>query len=210
MSDIRVVCFDWGGVLLRICRSFDEGVKAAGLEVRKRNGKDLYDVKHDAASRYQIGGMSDKAFFNNISRSLEGLYTPDEIALVHDAWLLGDYEGVDELIDELNSISGIETAVLSNTNERHWQRRLTDFPAGGKVTHQQASHLLGFAKPDPRVFTAFVNRVGVNAETILFFDDLEDNVKAAREAGWKAELIDHKTETAEQLRKHLGDYGILG
>ncbi|MEL6739736.1 MAG: HAD-IA family hydrolase [Planctomycetota bacterium] len=209
MSDIRVVCFDWGGVLLRICRTFDEGVKAAGLDQRKRNATDVYDVRHDAASRYQIGGMSDKAFFNNVSRSVDGLYTPEEVAQIHDAWLLGDYEGVGELIEELNDVADLETAVLSNTNERHWQRRLTDFPACSLATHQQASHLLGFAKPDPRIFTAFVNRVGVNAEGILYFDDLKANVDAAIEAGWQAELIDHTGDTCAQLRAHLAAHGVL-
>lgn len=209
MSDIRVVCFDWGGVLLRICRSFEEGVQAAGLEVRERHKDDVYDVRHDAASRYQIGGMSDKAFFNAVSRSVGGSYTPDEVALVHDAWLLGEYEGAGDLVDELNDIDGLETAVLSNTNERHWQRRLTDFPACGRVTHQQASHVLGYAKPDPRIFTAFVNRVGTSADHVLFFDDLEANVEAAREAGWQAELIDHESETVDQLREHLAAHGVL-
>ncbi len=31
---IRLVCFDLGGVVIRICRTWAEGCAAAGLEVR--------------------------------------------------------------------------------------------------------------------------------------------------------------------------------
>ena len=33
MSQVRIVCFDWGGVILRHCRSWQEGCAAAGLPV---------------------------------------------------------------------------------------------------------------------------------------------------------------------------------
>lgn len=50
------------------------------------------------------------------------------------------------------------------------------------------SHEVGVAKPDPAVFALAGQRLGVRPHEVLFLDDVEDNVIAAREAGWHAVL----------------------
>lgn len=45
---------------------------------------------------------------------------------------------------------------------------------------------LGTTKPDPDAFAGAVERLGVDPATILFVDDSEANVEAARAAGWQA------------------------
>ena len=65
------------------------------------------------------------------------------------------------------------------------------------------------AKPGLDIYHAFVERTGHRAAGILFFDDLEENVVAARRAGWNAEQIDHTGDTAAQIRGHLREYGVL-
>ena len=74
--------------------------------------------------------------------------------------------------------------------------------------HAHASHLLGVAKPDPRIFTAFGNATGFPPSSILFFDDRKENVLGAGRAGWHARQIDHAGDTASQLLRHLGSFGI--
>ncbi|MAY74218.1 MAG: hypothetical protein CMJ31_05710 [Phycisphaerae bacterium] len=206
---VRVVCFDWGGVILRICRSFEEGVAAAGLELRDGyDAADLYDVRRKLSHDYQIGAIEDADFFTRVSDSLRGLYSADEIAAIHDAWLVGEYKGVGDIMDELNASPSVKTAMLSNTNARHWSRREHDFPTCGKAELPHASHLLGLAKPDPAIYAAFTKAVAVDSDQILFFDDLAENIEAARTAGWQAVHIDHTTETADQIRLGLKNRGI--
>jgi len=209
-SPIRMVCFDWGGVILRICRSFPEGLEAAGLPLRDGiDDPQLYDVRKKISAEYQIGAIGDAAFFRAVSDAVRGLYTPDEIAAIHDAWLLEEYPGIDAVMAELNALDEVETAILSNTNARHWARRLADFPTCGMAQHQHASHLLGLAKPDPAIYAAFAESVGVEPSSVLFFDDLEENIRAATSAGWRAEHIDHQSSTASQIRAHLARYDVL-
>ena len=140
---------------------------------------------------------------------MRGAYSPDEIAMIHDAWLIEEYPGVRTLVDDLHRLGGVETGMLSNTNARHWARRERDFTTAGLLGSQHASHLLGLAKPDPAIFRAFERRTGQAPGGIVFFDDLPENVDAARRAGWRGVLIDHVGDTAAQMRSALRDLGVL-
>ncbi len=208
--DIRLVCFDWGGVILKICRSWDEGCKAAGIKApNKKIAQKCLTKQESLSKRFQTGQMSDKAFFRAIAKESEEFHSIDDIAAVHHAWLLEEYKGVDTLIEELNEFADLSTALFSNTNASHWARMDEDFPAAMLIEHRHASHLFGLAKPDEKAFAAFERRVGAAGNQILFFEDTQAHVDAAREFGWCAELIDHKGDTAKQMRKHLEQYEIF-
>ena len=43
---------------------------------------------------------------------------------------------------------------------------------------------------------------------VIFFDDLEENIAAARSIGWTAHQIDHTRDTAAQMRYHLTRWGL--
>jgi len=205
-----VVCFDWGGVILRICRSFPEGVRAAGLDHREGvDNEELYDVRRALSAEHQVGRMSEDDFFTSVSESYGGLYTPEEVALVHDAWLLDEYEGVAGLVRDLHETAPCPTALLSNTNARHWGRRISDFPTAGSLHLQHASHLLQLAKPDDGIYRAFESETGFSGAQIVFFDDLEPNILAARKRGWRAVQVDHTGDPAAQMRAALVGLGVL-
>lgn len=50
------------------------------------------------------------------------------------------------------------------------------------------SHEVGVAKPDPAAYELTARRLGVEPHEVLFLDDVEANVDAARRAGWHAVL----------------------
>lgn len=206
----KIVCFDWGGVLLRICRGFEQGVRAAGLAWRgELAGGEMYDVRRGLARAYQVGEIDERVFFDGVSAATGGVYSPAEVAAIHDAWLLAEYAGVGALMDELNGLGAVETAILSNTNARHWARRERDFPTCGRARHGHASHLLRLAKPDAAIYAAFEGAVGARPSEIVFFDDLAENIAAARAAGWDGVHIDHTGDTAAQMRAALAARGVL-
>jgi FMN phosphatase YigB (HAD superfamily) len=213
MSGVRVVCFDWGGVILRICRSWDEGCARAGVPVHEATRTAVHRARRrELAERYQCGAMSCEAFFEGLSASTGGLVSAAEARRIHDAWLVEEYDGVDALIDALHA-AGTTTAMLSNTNRTHWSRQhggAGGFPSAARLGIRLASHELGCAKPDPAIYLAATRRFGVAPSEILFFDDLAENVDGARRAGWRAELVDHEGDTAAQMNAHLVAAGVLG
>lgn len=216
MTRPRVVVFDLGGVLIRICRSWAEACAAAGLPLRVDvKDADASGRRHELSARHGVGAISSDEFFRTVSAALGGVYSPDEVQRVHDAWLLGEYPGVHDLIADLRS-AGVVTGVLSNTNHAHWVRLTPrhmggtdEFPACGRVDHPLASHVLRLLKPDEAIYRAFERHSGAAPGEILFFDDLEENVAAARACGWGARQVDHTGDTAAQMRAHLREIQAL-
>jgi HAD superfamily hydrolase (TIGR01509 family) len=54
------------------------------------------------------------------------------------------------------------------------------------------SHEVGLLKPDPRIFVLAAERLGVRPEEIVFLDDVEGHVEAARAVGYRA-VVHHST-----------------
>lgn len=49
------------------------------------------------------------------------------------------------------------------------------------------SGFLGITKPDPRIFALASQKIGIAPDRLLFLDDIQGNVEAARNCGWRAE-----------------------
>lgn len=213
----RIVVFDWGGVLLRICRSWQEGCAAAGLDVRAgTDDPELKAQRRELSMAYQRGELDCDTFFSRVAEATGGRYAADEIERLHDAWLIEEYPGVADLLDALHAVDGVATGLLSNTNHRHWVRQrpgeapaeLPHFPTAGRVQHPHASHIIGAAKPDEAIYRAFERATGFAESDVLFFDDLAENISTAQQIGWRAVQIDHTGDTAAQMRSALAEQGI--
>lgn len=216
MSQVRIVCFDWGGVILRHCRSWQEGCAAAGLPVHPEVLTPDHTQRRRALTQaFQRGHLSPTDFFDQLAAINNGQYTREELVRIHDAWLLDEYPGVHQVLEALVQVPTIETALLSNTNHDHWVRHLPgpggkapDYPAAALLKHRHASHLLGLAKPDAAIYQEFERLVGARGGEVLFFDDLKENIDAAAALGWQCVHIDHTTDTAAQIRRGVAGAGI--
>lgn len=205
-ESVRVVCLDWGGVLLRICNGWEEACAAAGLPLPEAPvGDDVRAQRRKLSEAYQLGHLSCDAYFPAVAELSPG-YTASDIEQLHDAWLLHEYEGARKLAEELTGHATLTSALLSNTNARHWSRR-AEFAAASTLEHQLASHEHRAAKPDAGFYGALERAVGASGPEIAFFDDLEANVVAARALGWQAVRVDPTGDTVSQVRAALA--GVL-
>jgi putative hydrolase of the HAD superfamily len=210
-SAVSLVCFDLGGVMVRICHDWRDAAAAAGLDARSRAGVDIDDIWHPLANDHALGRLTKAGWADALATVLGGLYTAHELCTIHDATLQREYEGVGGVVDRIHG-AGIATACLSNTNDDHWRRMLLPggrYPAIRGLGHHFASHLLGVAKPDAAIYRAVESGTGRRGREILFFDDSAANVEAARRIGWNTETIDPHTETAPQISAHLERYGVV-
>lgn len=205
--DGALVAFDLGGVLVRICRSWHEGCDAAGLQ----RSPDPLAADRAAFQRlvssHQRDELAHDAFLDAVATLAGGGLERAHAAAVHDAWILGEYDGVPGLLREIAG-AGHGTACLSNTNAPHWSQ-LERMPFFGHLDHRHASHLMRLEKPDPRIFEAFERAVGRRGAEIAYFDDLADNCAAARAAGWRVQQVDPSRETVPQMRAALVGWGLL-
>jgi putative hydrolase of the HAD superfamily len=90
--------------------------------------------------------------------------------------------------------------VFSNTNPAHIAH-FTPRYAGLLAVFRKTitSCELGARKPEPEAFARVAKLIGVAPGRILFFDDLEENVAGAREAGLQA----YRVASAEQIESVL-------
>lgn len=204
-----LVVFDLGGVLVRIARTWAEASRAAGIDPSGREDPLTPAAREPWVHAYETGAVDRAAFVDGLVRAMDGAYSPDEVVRIHDAWLLGEYAGLDHLFDALDG-AGVETAVLSNTNESHWRRMFPAdagpwaFPSLRRVGHPHASHVLRARKPDLASFRGVEAATGRRGAGVVFFDDLPDNVRGARLAGWTAHLVDPAGDPAAQMLARLG------
>lgn len=200
MSQPKLICFDLGGVVVRICRSWAEGCARVGLDVRGE-GIDRIALSPDwrALNRvYQRGEIDGDEFCDRFSALVDGLYTPEEMRRVNDAWVFAEYDGVEELIHELRQ-DGHTTCALSNTCLEHLSV-ITEWPTMRAIEHLFASHEIGLVKPDVEAFVHVEEALGVDPADVIFFDDTAENIEAANARGWSAWQVDPAGDTAAFVR----------
>ena len=91
------------------------------------------------------------------------------------------------------------TAILSNSADgaRREEQRRYDFE--GLVDEVVYSHEVGIAKPDPAVFRLTEQLLGVARREVVFIDDHDGHVEAARRHGWYAVLHTDTQQTIAEV-----------
>jgi FMN phosphatase YigB (HAD superfamily) len=69
------------------------------------------------------------------------------------------------------------------------------------------SHEVGLKKPDPAVYALAQRRLGVEPGEILFLDDVNGHVDAARLAGWHGVLHESTPGSIAELERIIADEG---
>jgi len=204
----EIVVFDLGGVLARICHTWEDVVQGAGVP----HGLDLAGRTPLSAfpdfDPYQAGQTKLDTYLDRLANFVG---CDREHALrVHNGILVEPYPGSEALIAEIES-AGVRTGCLSNTNVPHWEDLALNgrFPAIHRLQSKMASHLVGLNKPDPAIFRLYAETFGVAPERIVFFDDHPLNVRAALGERWRAFRIDPSGDTVAQMRAHLAETGVL-
>jgi HAD superfamily hydrolase (TIGR01509 family) len=109
---------------------------------------------------------------------------PETVALIHRLHAAGH---------RLHYLSNMP-APCADVLERREAALFAHFDSGvfsGRV------HLI---KPEPAIYTFAQQRFGAPAQELVFLDDHEPNVVAARAAGWKALRFEHALQAEAELR----------
>ncbi len=207
-TSVQLVCFDLGGVLVRIARNWEDACRRVGVDLPHATD-DGWARHHELMLRFETGQIDDAGYVKEAPGCVGGGVDREQIVKVFDGWLLGMYPGAAELIDELRT-RGVRTACLSNTNPRHWNALAArdEYASLRRLDFRLASHELGVMKPNERAYRLAEAATGFSGGQVLFFDDKPENVMAARAVHWKAEVIDHADDAVPQIRDFLSAHGV--
>lgn len=115
---------------------------------------------------------------------------------------IGPYAGAIDYLQALRPT--YKTALFSNSNSVHWERKMNEMKLDNVFDFHFASHLMGKVKPDIEAFEQVVAELAVPPSQILFFDDNQMNVDAAISTGMHAKRV----VGFEQLPSAMAEFGL--
>jgi epoxide hydrolase-like predicted phosphatase len=197
---IRAVVFDIGGVLEITPRTGWVEKWEARLHLQPGElDERLMDVWRDG----NLGTISEEEVEQRIGEIM-GLDHEHVDVLMADLW--------EEYLGELN----VELAAyFSSLRPRYRTALLSNSFAGARSKEQERyhfadicdlliySHEEGVAKPERRIFALTCERLGVQPAEIVFLDDVEANVAAARACGLQAILFKDTSEAIAAIQACL-------
>ena len=180
---IEWIIFDLGGVVIDV--DFDQFFTALPANVKDVVAARRADVVK-AFGEYESGsGSIPPAVLFDSLREIFGCSVEDQQIVTAVNAVLGKEKGeVCSLIKDLSARYRI--ACLSNTNHIHWEVLTTKYPVFDHFELTLASHMLGYSKPDPRIYSEAQKQFGSAPEALFFIDDKPENVRAARDLRWNA------------------------
>ncbi|MEV4472683.1 HAD family phosphatase [Nonomuraea sp. NPDC049504] len=193
----NVIVFDLYGV---IARTQGDAARRRIEELAGVAGESFWEAYWACRPPYDAG-QDGTAYWTAVADRLGVRFAdiPALIAADLDSWCHVDpamVELIHELADRghrLGLLSNIIAELVPVWESRHseWLDRFESLTFSCRV---------GVAKPDPRAYEICAERMGVAPGEVLFIDDREENVVAARAAGMKAEVF----VSAEQVRELAG------
>jgi putative hydrolase of the HAD superfamily len=187
LNNVDFLLFDLGFVIIHIDYAFSINELKKNLPAEKWNlASDLYSTPFH--KDFERGALDANEFREHV-REFFGMPWSDE--LIDRLWnsLLIEFppERV-KLIKDLGK--KYRTGILSNTNSIHMeavnkmlQRDTKESDIADIVDHVFLSHEMGLSKPGVDIYKKVISEIGVDAEKVLFFDDVEENLIGAKEVG---------------------------
>ncbi len=178
---IKAVLLDYGGVIAD--EGFQNGLRAMAREQGLDEEQMMRVAKHAVYDSGFVLGQGSEQLFWSMMREGSGLSGSDEILTkrVLDGFVLRPW--MIRLVRQWRQ-QGLLTGILSD--QMHWLDWLDErdhfFEYFDQVFN---SYHMGKGKRDPGLFFDIAERLALDADEILFIDDMKSNIERAEAAGWQ-------------------------
>ncbi len=174
--------FDLGNVLLQLA---DPG-KAIARGQKLFSQERLNELWQGSplVEQFESGECDEEDFVHALIRDFGLSCTGRELLAEFEQYVIAPYPGARDLLVALKKHG--QVACLSNTNSLHWRKIDREMNILDCFDHLFPSHWIKCLKPQARAFQTVIEKIQLEPARILFFDDLPDNVMAARNCGMQA------------------------
>ncbi len=195
MSAGRVVLFDLGNVLVQI---HPEGFgKTLGIPEDQRQ---VYrPLVISTTRRYERGELTTDEFFENLRKIFDGRFGRPALEEAMRNVIGRPIPKMPELLRKTVSVA--EVALVSNTNEVHFEHCRRNFPFLSLIPRYFLSWEMKALKPDPDYYAQVLQGLNVPADRAVFIDDLSENIDGASKAGMIGIMFTGADDLNEKLKE---------
>ena len=192
---ITAVLFDMGGVVVEL-GPLDE---LLGADIPPDAFWPRW-LASPAVRSFERGHCSVDVFAAALRDELDLDLTADEVVERFRRFPRGLFPGAAAMVSDVRRT--VTTGVLSNTNALHWDTQADAERIAGLFDRHYLSYELGLVKPDAEIFERVLADLHMAAPNVLFLDDNQVNVEAARAVGLNAHVTQGVAEASTVLRRH--------
>ncbi len=193
----EALLFDLGGVLVDI--DFGRALEAWSAFSVLSQDELKHAFKLDAAhERLARGEITAREYFAHLRSTLKLSADLEEIERGWNAVFIGEIAQTRRLVERAHR--SLPCYLFTNTNASHmtcWSAMCPRVVA--TIDRIFASHQMGLRKPERAAFDYICQALDTAPQSILFFDDLPENVQAGREAGLQSVLVRTPQDVADAL-----------
>jgi epoxide hydrolase-like predicted phosphatase len=197
---IGAIAFDFGGVLTPPpARAFEDYARELGIPDRALAG---YFIGGEMMARLEVGAISGREFFRHVCVDAEQRYGR-RIDIRRLAAAAKSAETLEPaMITFVRELSArMPVALLTNNVSSATWRETFPFELFTVVVD---SSEVGVRKPEPEIYRALIQRLGLEPAEILFVDDLPANVAGAEAVGLDGVLF----TGLDALLRELAERGL--
>lgn len=198
IENVEIVLFDMGRVLVRI--DFDAFPNALGLVTQEQRAP-FYKATMEAEKLYECGKISTGEFLDAQYEIFEKRFSHEDILSAYNAIIVEEHSEIIPVVEKIQA--HYKTALLSNTSETHWKKSLAVAPILQTIPKKFLSFQIGAMKPAPKVYESVIQALNVKASSILFIDDVQENINGAQTAGMQSILFTTVKKLEEQINTIL-------
>ncbi len=195
--EIKAVFFDIGNVLLGYdWKKAVEFISQKSGVSAQEVGKRFWDA---GFAKFEKGFVSQDQFFGAMAELIGFTGTVEELTLLcSDIFFPLD----DNIAVARRLASRVELGIISNTNQAHMDFVKPRYDFWDLFKVRIYSHEVHARKPEREIFETALNEMNVHADESLFIDDLEENIDAARQFGWRAIRVEPQTDLAREIERY--------
>jgi len=197
MKNVRFALFDLGNVLVHIHPA--EFTRTLGI-----TDKPAIELHRDGivslVRQYENGDLTTEEYLDGLDRLFDSRYSANELQQAMLAVIGEPIAGMEEVVHHVRA--QMPVALVSNTNELHFEYSLKSVPAVRLMSSYFLSYKLQASKPDSSYYAQVLDALGVDPSEVIFIDDLSENVEGASKAGMRGVHFRNVDDLSESLRGH--------
>ncbi len=196
---IKSVILDLGKVIV----PFDFQRAYKGMEARSGVPAEVIRRRlgeTDLFRQFESGKISGLNFAHEVSVLLNISIPYDEFIPIWTSIFLPETLISERVIEELRGRARL--VLLSNTNVIHFDMLRQSYPLLRHFHATVVSYEVGAMKPDAAIYEHAIRAAECGAAECLFFDDMPENVEAARGCGIQAEVFESEAQLLAVLTRN--------